>query len=214
MSSKTSRLRGRAFPLSYVGRECAYEILGQTWRFSRWELHVLDSWIEWARTQLPDPIERCTKVIERMMVEEEKITDAAVLMRRNKIKDELVHAAMKQANCYLAFNSPEVQSLIQSPRGAAELLRLLLVKHHPDITRDQAFALVQAMPANMLQEIMETTAGRTPPGQKNSRPRRRAGPAGATSALQPRKVDAGEEPGNGQAVGDRQLDPGGDRAVS
>lgn len=173
MSSKTTRLRRPIFPASratqsYVGQECEREILDQRWRFDRWELHILDEWTEWARSQLPDPIERAAAVIEKMMVTEENIEDSATLARRNKIKDEIMFAATKQANSYLAFNSPEVQSLIQSPRGAAQLICLLLKKYQPNVTADEAFRLVQAMPDGMMREIMEITAGHSLPAEKNS----------------------------------------------
>lgn len=153
---------------SFCGKECEVQALGQTWRFGRWTLGVLDEWTDWARGQLPNPIDEAVKVIERMELDEQerKITNQRLLLTRNKIKDELVNAAMRRASSYLAFNSPEVQSLMNSPRGAARLVKLLLKTNHPDVSEEQALDLVMALGED-LQRIMLVTAGKSPPGEGN-----------------------------------------------
>ena len=157
---------------SFCGRECEAEALGQRWRFGRWTLRVLDDWTEWARTQLPNPIDEAAAAIERMEADEEKrkITDPKLLARRNKIKDELVTAAIRQASSYLAFSAPEVQSLLNSPRGGAHLVRELLKGNHPDITEEKAFDLAQAMGMEEMERVMLTTSGKAPPGGNGQAP--------------------------------------------
>ena len=153
---------------SFCGRECEAEALGQRWRFSRWTLRVLDDWTEWARTILPNPIDECAAAILRMESDEEKckISDPKIIARRNKIKDELVTAAIRQASSYLATSSPEVKSLLNSPRGAAHLLLLLLKPNHPEVTEEKAFDIVQVLGPD-LERVMLTTAGRSPPAGGN-----------------------------------------------
>ena len=155
---------------SFCGRMCEAEVLGQRWKFARWTWRIIDLWTEWAQEQLPNPITKAIAAIEHMDKEEleRKITDPRVLASRNKIKDELVNAAMKQAGNYLGFTSAEVQALINSPRGAAHLVVLLLIENHPDITDEKALDIITALGPEQFERILITTAGRSPPGRQGN----------------------------------------------
>lgn len=173
----------------FHGRPVTLQALGQTWTFARWEIDKLDAWTDWARRHLPDPLVKVTEQIERMMTQEEERTAAARtdaekqalqvwLARRNRIKDELVNAAVKQAGCYLDFLSSEVQSLLRSLRGLAHLTLLLLRDAHPNVTEEQAFALVAELGQVRIQEVLSATMGYAPPA---SSPEGNALPPAATS---------------------------------
>lgn len=163
---------------TFRGRETTAQALGTTWTFSRWELDKLDEWVDWARTKLPDPLAAATAQIERMMEEEDQRTQAAKtdlektklqawLARRAKIKDELVETAMQKATSHLDFGSAEIQSLLRSLRGLAQLAFLLLREHHPAITTEQAFGVVAELGQEEIQRILDTTMGMAPPAAKN-----------------------------------------------
>lgn len=151
----------------FCGREVTAEALGRSWTFSRWTLTILDDFLTWARTQIPDPLDLATRHVEKMMVEEEKISNKALLAHRNKIKDELVTGAIKQAASYLDFGSPQVQSLLHSPLGGSHLLMLLLKAHQPDVTEEDAFQIIQEIGDQKLQHIMDVTTGKVAPSLGN-----------------------------------------------
>lgn len=156
---------------TFRGRETEAKALGQTWRFSRWTLNVLDEFLDWARTQLPDPLEVAEKAIFRLQREARRIRESKeyddgekqFLLSTNAQQQSLwADKAMDEATSYLGMGSPQFQSLLNSARGAARLAMLLLRKHHPDIDEETAFAIASEVGDDM-QRIMSITAGKASP---------------------------------------------------
>lgn len=158
---------------SFRGRETETTLNGRTWKFSRWTLNVLDDFCNWAAKQLPDPLEVAEKAVLRLQRFIKATTDNPALDEvekeflvqsyREQI-DRTSELAMSKASGFLAINSPEMQSLLNNPRGTAHLLLLLLKAHHPDATEEDAFRLAVEIPEAEMKRIMVTTMGKSPPG--------------------------------------------------
>jgi hypothetical protein len=166
---------------SYRGRETETKALGKTWRVSRWTLNVLDEFNDWARTILPDPLAVAEKEVLRLqrgartVREDRELDDEEKQFRLQgnlEQQERISRLAMDEATSYLSLQSKQFQSLINSARGAAHLLLLLLREHQPDITEDVAFGIASGgiSPAEM-QRIMEVTAGKASGGNGRGSPR-------------------------------------------
>lgn len=160
----------------HVGRETTLDSLGQTWTLSVWTLRVWDDFLTWARTVLPDPLDEAEKSCLRLARQERPVRArlaAAAGPEREALEADLndlmvlqtriVELGTQASRRYLSVDSPEVQSLLSSPRGTARLLRLLLAAHHPGIDDDGAFAVQQGADAAQLREALVVVAGKTPP---------------------------------------------------
>ncbi len=156
---------------TFRGREVEAKALGQTWRFSRWTLNILDEFLDWARTVLPDPLVVAETALLRLQrnaraIRENKNTDeeekAFLLQCNHENQERWGRLAMDEATSYLGMGSEQFQSLLNSARGAARLGMLLLRKHHPDINEETAFAIASEIGGDM-QRIMAVTSGKATP---------------------------------------------------
>ena len=149
--------------MEHVGREQTETVLGQTWTFGRWERRVWADLVAFARKTLPNPIEEAAKHLDKMP---------------QVVGEFLVRGALEKAASYLGFNSPEMQSLLNSIEGGSHLAYLLLKPHHPDITEDDAYHVFMALsqkparaatpadpnPPSRMREIFDLTSGKAPAG--------------------------------------------------
>lgn len=159
------------FLASYRGRETEAKAFGQAWRFSRWDINVIDDMTAWGSGQLPDPIEAAEKAVLRLQRQARKIREdqsipdderAFLLAANDEQQERITRVAMEEATTYLAYNSPKFRSLLNHPRGVAHLFALLLKKHHPEVTDDFAFELVRTLGDEEVARVMNITAGKGP----------------------------------------------------
>ncbi len=157
---------------SHHGREVTFPALGQSWTVARFDLDLLARWIDWARPQIPDPLEvaeaevlRLAEKIEAARTDETMGEDRKHLRVRawQEQIERISRLAMAEAAEYLSITSPEIQSLMNSPEGAGEIFRLLLEKHHPGITHEQAVKIVSDLGPSKTRQLMAQTQGKGPP---------------------------------------------------
>ena len=156
---------------TYRGREAEFESLGQTWRASRFDMDVMDDFAQWAQGRLPDPIQVAEKQVERLAAEEyrlrqEKCGDEdarkARLHHLQQQQERLTRMAMEKGTSYLAWDSPEMVAIRQSPRGAAQLMYLLLRTNHEGVTPQLALNILVGAKKDDLLRVMATIMGRPP----------------------------------------------------
>jgi len=172
----------------HVGREITKEIAGQPWTFSRWDRQVWVDFAAWAKQFLPDPIDAAMRSMDKIalkdaeVIRELTIKDQAEQARAAKenrlpvlmapkytpMSNHLSEKALDKAASYLAFNSAEMNSLINSAPGSAYLVYLLLRPKQPEVTESQAFDLMQQMSPKDIGEVFETTSGRSAGTPKNA----------------------------------------------
>jgi len=156
---------------TYRGREAEFESLGQTWRASRFDMNVMDDFALWAQKHLPDPIEVAERQVEKLAAEEYRLKQEkggdeesrkARLHYLEQQQERLTRMAMEKGTSYLAWDSPEMEAVRRSPRGAAQLMYLLLKKHHEGMTPQQALNILVDANKEDLSRVMALIMGKPP----------------------------------------------------
>jgi hypothetical protein len=106
-----------------LGREAIIEAGGQAYRLARFDRDVLERFLDWAETKLPNPISLI----------KDQLADFSPAHAEMLIKEAMSRAALKRS-----YNSPDVQSLLHSPLGAYKVFHLLLAKYHPELTERES----------------------------------------------------------------------------
>lgn len=133
--------------VTHIGKEKEIKALGKDWKLARWTREVWDQWLEWAKTRIPDPLERIRPSIEQWP---------------ERVQDLLVERAMEKATTVLTMGSPEVQGLMDSLEGLSYLFYLLLRKNHPDVTEDEALAIVLEVGETEAAAAAKVASGQVP----------------------------------------------------
>jgi len=139
---------------NHLGRESELTALGRTWRISRWTRKIWNDWLDWAKTVLPDPVDTAQKRIEKWPAH---------------LQAEVARDALDRANMGLSIGSRPVSALMDSPEGACQLLYLLLKKHQPDVTEDDAMDILMEVGLEAVQKRFDRASGTPPvPAQGNA----------------------------------------------
>ena len=133
---------------NHIGRESEIQAIGSTWKVGRWTRAVWADWLDWAKTQLPDPLAIVKKDLETWPKE---------------VQEYLVRQALDRATRALSIGSPEVSLLLDSPEGSCRLLYHLLKKNHPDVTEDDAMDILFEVGQEELKKRFDKAAGTPPP---------------------------------------------------
>ncbi len=161
--------------MEHVGREQTVEALGRTWKFGRWDRGVWADLFKFARQVLPNPVEVAFQAIEHLPAEPTNPALRAAM-------EAVVSKALDKAASYISVASPEMRSLLASVEGNAHLVWLLVRKHHPEVTEDEAYELFISLsrmpgrkatldelakkvePPNKLSMILDLVSGKVPEG--------------------------------------------------
>lgn len=167
---------------AHLGREQEVTALGRTWKLARWDRGVWWRVLEWARGQVPDPLDAATAVIERMAGRQSRLQveakgkppaesvplleEATILERR---AEQLLRIALDKRMVYLSVNAPEIQALMDSLEGSTRVLWELLKPAHGEVTDDDAYGILQHLTASgtaadpePLRRVLDTALGRQP----------------------------------------------------
>lgn len=170
----------------HIGREVTETVLGKAWTFSRWDRAIHQEFSKWAQTMLPDPLEAVQRNLDKIALKDAAIlrqlqiddlaeTKRAIEEKREAIllhkqytpfADLLVQKALDKAGMYLGFGSPEVTSLINTAEGSTHLLFLLLKQHQPEVTPDQAYAVMVSL-GPRLKDVLAAVQGKSEAAPKN-----------------------------------------------
>ncbi len=179
----------------HIGQEVEVNALGKTWRLGRLDLGVWDAFFAWGKTVLPNPAEVAHAQVVKLQKEEFALTKrlaalapapdgtapAAVgtdedpeylrfLLKNNAGEQEFItREGITKASTYLSFGSPEAQSLIGSIRGLSRLFWLLMRKHRPDATEEDAYGVVMELGKANAEGVLDLAGGKVPPGPKGPR---------------------------------------------
>jgi hypothetical protein len=134
---------------AHIGRETEIKALGQTWKLARLDRGIWRKWIDWAKTQLPDPVEEALKVVDRLKPE---------------VASAVVQKALEEKTSFLSLESPKVAALMRAPEGMMQLLYLLLKKHQPEATEDDAMAIVMEVGEATTHANFDKASGTLPRG--------------------------------------------------
>lgn len=112
--------------MQHIGQETVIEVGGTKYTLSRFSRSLLKKFIEWADTQLGNPLDQVR----------DKLAGFPVAMQEIIVKDALERQRLRKS-----VNSPEIEAIMQSPDGVTYLLHLHLKQHHPDLTYHDAESL-------------------------------------------------------------------------
>jgi hypothetical protein len=107
------------------------EVGGKSYKLSRLDTTILEKAVAWADKVLPDPMDVVREQIKGFPPE---------------IQLELVKEAQQTARLRKAKspNSPDIQALLNSAEGIKKCLALMVQKHQPDLSDDDALKLIVA----------------------------------------------------------------------
>lgn len=172
-----------------IGEDVEFEALGQKWKLGRLDVDVWDALLEWARPRIISPLEHLRTIIKDLA------PDVAMLAIRE---------AMNACPTVLTVFHPAFQYAInESAEGMLQQFWLQLKKYHPDVTRDQAFAVMNELGERQEYEATKLkTSGVLKPSQAKSQQ------DNGTASADELAVDSefSTEGVSLTAVGDRQID--------
>ncbi len=176
----------------HIGRAVTVNVLGKDWTFSRWTRRVWVDFVAFAKQELPNPIDVAMNAVadattkdmevirelskkdaaELAKAAEEKRPPVLMMESYRPIADVLLAKAQELAGCYLDFNGKPINTLLASVTGASYAVYLLLREKHPDVTPDDAYDVMMALPSEAekkaapglvtLKDIFETVRGSVP----------------------------------------------------
>lgn len=130
-------------------------LLGK-WRVSRLGLRVIREFKDWVTDKLPDPMGLGEQYFKLLPPEEQ----LARLKQAEYQNDALRNFTMKGALAQEYLNTEE---------GAAKFAQLMLKKHHPNITEEDAFDIFQEAKAD-IENIIAEAEGKVPNDQAPAGP--------------------------------------------
>lgn len=137
-----------------LGREVVKTVGGKAYRFARLERSIVEEFRDWIATQEGDPFTNVKELIG--------VLDPAAartwVAEAKEVKDQLRS---------FSLGCPLAQRYLKTEIGQGELCYLLLRKHQPEITRDEAFAVWTAIGAEEYGSVLAKTQGSPP---KNAEP--------------------------------------------
>lgn len=175
-----------------IGRESQVQALGQTWTVGRFDVDVWDALLEWAQGRIPNPLEDLKPILKELdphaaiqLIREAQATRPTVLTLENELFQKAIDGTVE---------------------GKVYRFWLLLKKHHPEVTRQQAFEILQEIGESKEQEALRAANGKNRP----QRPKTGAVRRGASQRHDADQL-AGSHPlpaiGEGAApVGDQAAD--------
>lgn len=132
-----------------LGKETKVRALGREWTFSRVTLGRIREFKAWVKWAVGDPF----AVVERFAGRLSE-TEVARMVKE-------AEATVKDLESF-TLGSPLAQKWMRTEEGAAELARILLAEHHPDIDADSAFAVLSELGGNALAKAVADGSGHLP----------------------------------------------------
>ena len=159
---------------AHIGREQIIDAAGRQWKFGRWDRSVWFEFLAWARTQLPNPLDKIRPVIEQLTSRQaallaqntEATTKEAELLAQHL--DGIVRLAINESMSYLSVGSAPVADVVRSLEGTIKILWLLLRKHQPNVTEDDAFDIFDEVGLQNVQNLMNVASGEMPTAPGNA----------------------------------------------
>jgi hypothetical protein len=139
---------------NFAGEPATFAALGRTWTLSRFSLSKWRPFVEWVKSQMPDPRELAFAYISNEHIPESK-------------KAEIVQAALDREWRFTSIESEEVREARQTPEGMTQIVYLLLRDHHPEITPDDASIIVAAAVFKELAAAIARSEGEVPAAPGN-----------------------------------------------
>jgi hypothetical protein len=130
-----------------LGQDTKVQALGREYTVSRLELRIVRAFKDYVAGIIGDPFAQVNDRYFDLLCREEQL---AVLKQAKQDRDDLA--------CF-SLHCPLAKRFLEREEGIAVLGRLMLRKHHPDITEDEAFNVWLALGQEQLNAAMASAAG-------------------------------------------------------
>ena len=146
-----------------LGRETRVQCDGKTWTIGRMTVRAILELGEWVASRVGDPFSALERFGERMSAADFK----AEFDRARAVRDQLNK---------FSLDTSLAREALATEVGSAALLAALMRPHHPDVTLDDALAVLVCL-GPKAGELLARSAGRPVPNADPASP-----PAGRTPA--------------------------------
>jgi hypothetical protein len=153
-----------------IGRETQFEFQGKIYILSRLERRILERFRDWIRSQIGDPFAEIKALLGAGL-------DADTA--KELIKD--AKSVKKQLDVF-SIGCPLFSEYASTELGQGELLYLMLVDRHPEITREDAFQMWLAMGQAEFAKNIAAANGSPPSEPKKNVSQGPAGPWETTTS--------------------------------
>jgi len=130
-----------------LGQDTKVTALGKEWTISRLELRIVRAFKDYIAGIVGDPYAQINDRLFDLLPREEQL---AMLRQAKQDKEDL---ACFSLNCSLA------KRFLQMEEGIAVFGQLMLQKHHPDITQEDAFDVWLSIGQEQMQKALASAAG-------------------------------------------------------
>jgi hypothetical protein len=161
---------GRNGLAAHVGRETELKgVCGRDWKLARLTRGITRKFEEWAGAQLTSPVKAAREEVEALAVRAVEIkrdknlddeTRAELLAANLRQREQITEAAIERSQVPL---SARAGAMLNTQAGATHMLYLLLQKHQPDVTEDEAFDVLLEVGLDGVQSKIDEAAGVAPP---------------------------------------------------
>jgi len=130
-----------------LGQDTKVNALGKEYTISRLELRIVRAFKEYVAGIVGDPYAQINDRLFDLLPKEEQL---AMLRQAKQDKDDLA--------CF-SLNCPLAKRFLQMEEGIAVFGQLMLKKHHPDVTQEEAFDVWLSVGQKELNKAIATAAG-------------------------------------------------------
>ncbi len=133
-----------------LGQDTSVKALGKEWTISRLELRIVRAFKEYVAGIVGDPYAQINDRLFDLLPQEEQL---AMLRQAKQDKEDLA--------CF-SLNGPLAKRFLQMEEGIAVFGQLMLKKHHPDITQEEAFDVWLSVGQEQMNKALASAAGEAP----------------------------------------------------
>jgi hypothetical protein len=132
------------------GKETSVDALGKRWTVGRLSLKIIFSFRDWIKAQIGDPYARLERMLPHYSPEDAKRRIAEI----DRTLDELEAFTLQSAIA---------QRFMSTELGGAVFWKLLLSEHHPNVTDEEALAILQEIGERAQAEAVAKATGKGEP---------------------------------------------------
>src|SRR5262249_4996521 len=130
-----------------LGKDTQIQANGKLYTIARLELRIVRKFKEWVESIVGDPFAQINDKYFDLLPKEEQL---ALLKQAKQDKDDLA--------CF-SLNGPLARRFLQKEEGIAMFGRLMLEKHHPGISEEEAFDVWLAVGEAAMNKALASAAG-------------------------------------------------------
>lgn len=131
------------------GKETVIKSQGKTFILGRLELHVVRGFRDWIKEQVGDPF-----------AEVERLNTAGLLSKEEALVMVKEAGSVAKQLAQFSMGCPLAQAYGRTEMGLGKLVHLAFLTHHPDMSEEQAWAIMLEVGEEEMKENIKNAAGK------------------------------------------------------